>query len=103
MPRHKALTGAALLLALACSEPGKRITSAELGSDWPFTAEEAWVDCIRGAALVRVEGTTYALTGYARSRGYPAVDPVWMDHPEIPAPAKVDLGAVTERALALCE
>jgi hypothetical protein len=52
----------------------RTITRNEVGYKWPFDAGSGTVACDGGALLFRAGGTTYALTGDGRSRGYASVD-----------------------------
>lgn len=91
-----------MTLSGCLSEPGRAVTAAEYGDEWPFSVPSGRVDCRpSGSAVFVADGTTYALTGLAQSRGYADVGPIWLDNPKIPG-TKVSLGAITKDALELC-
>lgn len=75
----------------------KRMTSGTLvkyedfGDRWPFTVTKGYIDCVGRSAIFRAGLGEYALNGYARSRGYSPIDPIWRDDPSIPG-VKVNIG-----------
>lgn len=91
---------------MADPEPGE-VTREEYGEDWPLTVDEAKVRCEGAmAVVVEADGETYALNGVARQAGYPNVDPIWRDHPDVPDgmdPWKVNIGPLIDLGLELCE
>ena len=98
-----------LLLAsvlVSCGGSGVEVTRQQYGEAWPFTVDSAVVDCDAGGRAIvstkRPDVTgTWALTGAARSYGYPAVDPFWRDSPTIPG-TKVPLTQMIALALRQC-
>lgn len=95
-----------LLLALSgcgqSSSSGLEISKGEFGESWPFTVESGVVDCVDGqAAIFKTGGRSYQLNGFARSRGYAPIDPIWRENPEIPG-TKVNIGTMINLALKQC-
>ena len=86
---------------------GVSVTRAEWGDAWPFKVDSGTVDCVNslgngnGAAVFRYGGKTYALNGYAQSRGYMNLRPIWRDNPDIPG-TKIDIGPMIKLALGQC-
>lgn len=81
---------------------GLEVSKSEFGDSWPFTVEGGVVDCVDGqAAVFKVEGKTYQLNGFARSRGYAPIDPIWKDNPDIPG-TKISIGEMIRVALDRC-
>ncbi|SEM67324.1 DUF2511 domain-containing protein [Halomonas caseinilytica] len=84
------------------SMPGVMVTASEYGNDWPFTVDSGRVDCKPvDAAVFTHDGTAYQLNGAASQRGYPAIDPLWRENPDIPG-TKVSLGKMIDVALSQC-
>jgi hypothetical protein len=54
----------------------RTITRNELGYKWPFEMGTGTIACDGGALFFRTEGTTYALSRGAGTRGYPSVDKI---------------------------
>ena len=82
------------------------ITSAEDGKPWsgdlwPFTVSNGTLKCDRDAVIFVADGRTYAINGFARSRGFADVGPIWRDNTEIPG-TKINIGAVLDSGLDLC-
>jgi hypothetical protein len=102
----------AALLFLACSGgAGVEVSRSQFEGVWPFTVERGTVDCLDSLAAVFIhDGTIYALTGFAQTRGYVPLEPwtpIWLDDPELPPwpdgfRSKVYLGDITELALEQC-
>lgn len=86
---------------------GVSVTRAEWGDSWPFKVDSGTVDCVdslgnrSGAAVFIYGGKTYALNGYATSRGYTNIRPIWRDNPDFPG-AKIDIGPMIKLALDQC-
>jgi hypothetical protein len=104
--RHLWVVLAVSILA-GCGGSGVEVTRQQYGEAWPFTVERGVVDCdARGAALFQTRSPdvtgTWALTGFAQSRGYPPVDRFWRDNPRIPG-TKVPLTPITNLALQQCK
>lgn len=82
------------------------VTAEEFGEDWPFTVDSGRLSCrAPRQALFRADGRTYPLNGAASARamdhGYPALDRIWRDNPDIPG-TKISVGPMISRALELC-
>lgn len=94
------------VVGLAGCESGIKVTRAEYGDAWPFTVESGYLDCRDGyAALFRANGVEYQLNGFAASRGYAAIDPIWRDRNDNEPGGlqlKVNLGQLVDRALKEC-
>lgn len=81
---------------------GLEVSKPEFGDAWPFTVESGVVDCVDGqAAIFKHGGKVYQLNGFARSRGYAPIDPIWRDNPDIPG-AKVSISGMVRIALDRC-
>ena len=105
----------ALMLLSGCTggdgvEEGVELSREDFGDDWPFTIPKGYADCVRGnAAVFRVEldyddylDGTYALTGAAMSAGYPEINPIWRDNPNIEG-AKISIRPIIDIALEECD
>lgn len=88
------------------------ITKQELGDKWPFTYDSAELECFVDngikSPLVTVNGKRYGLTGFADNMygagNIDAINAVWLENKDYQGQGLyVDLGPVTNRALALCE
>lgn len=95
-----------LLLTLSgCAQSGNsglEVSKGEFGESWPFTVQSGIVDCVDGqAAVFKTGGRSYQLNGFARSRGYAPIDPIWRENPEIPG-TKVNIGRMIDLALQQC-
>lgn len=100
---RKIVAAVTLLVAGCIPAAGQKVTAEEYGEDWPFSVAEGRVDCRPSGALVFVaDGTSYALTGHAKTRGYTPVDGIWIDSSAIPG-TKVSLTSITNAAKALCD
>ncbi|MCE8025240.1 DUF2511 domain-containing protein [Billgrantia aerodenitrificans] len=78
------------------------VSRSEFGDTWPFTVESGVVACVDGqAAIFKSGGKSYQLNGFARSRGYAPIDPIWRDNPDIPG-TKVSIGEMIRIALERC-
>lgn len=90
-------------LGSSCSRAGVLVTRDSMGESWPLTVDQAHVECLDGRlAVVHANGMTYALNGTAKSRGYPAVDPIWRANPSIPG-TKISIGPLIDIALKQCK
>ena len=80
---------------------GVLATAGEYGDAWPLTVPGVRVELLAGcAAVVHTTTKTYALNGVAIRHGYPRIDPIWRDHPDIPG-LKVNIGPLLDLALSL--
>ena len=99
-----------LLFFVGCSEGGgqaaneTRISRDDYGSDWPFTVDSGVLNCEgAGAVYFTSEGTKYAVNGTARGASdAPDVDAIWADDPQMTG-LKINIGALIQDGLALCE
>lgn len=81
---------------------GLLVSRAQYGDRWPFTVESGYIDCDPpGAAIFRTDSLTYGLNGWAKSRGFADVRPVWRDNPTAPG-LKVNIGPMIDLALQQC-
>ena len=79
-----------------------RLKASDYGDVWPFTVESGVVECRKGMAVTfTANGTTYALNGTAQSSGYPRIDPIWKNNPQIPG-TKISVSYILQRGLDLC-
>jgi len=81
-----------------------RVTESEYGDKWPLTVDSGEIECIDDYFIVFhvTNGKTYALNGAATSRGFPEIDPIWRDNPNLPG-IKINIGPLIGRGLALCK
>ncbi len=105
---RKLLFGLLLASPLAIAAPPKLIDAESYGEAWPFTFEEAHLQCYPGKAVVVSDaetGRSYPLNGPATSKagqlGLEPLEQVWLDNPTIPG-TKVNVGPVIQEGLALC-
>ena len=83
--------GALVLTVAGCGAGGGSSTDGvvtreqfeERGLTWPLTVDEGELRCEDGAITITVDGTVYALTGFAKARGAQPIDPVWADDTEL--------------------
>lgn len=77
----KTLSTALLLsLLIACSNDTneKSVSRSEFGDRWPLSVEEGTVKCLSNGAVIFVAaGREYGVNGFAKSRGYQAIDIIW--------------------------
>ncbi|WKX74137.1 DUF2511 domain-containing protein [Streptomyces sp. XD-27] len=69
---------------------------------WPFTVDQGGLRCREGAVTFMVDGTEYALNGTAKKVGFPSVEPVWAEDPELGSGLRVSLSEVLEIGQRLC-
>ncbi|MCZ4099856.1 DUF2511 domain-containing protein [Streptomyces sp. H39-C1] len=70
---------------------------------WPFTVSSGRIRCALGKAVTfSANGQEYALNGLAKGQGYPEIDPIWRDDPNLGNGLKVDISEVLNAALAMC-
>ena len=79
------------------------MTASQFGQNWPLLVGSGYVDCLPvSTAVFKTGGVTYALNGFAVSKDYVDIDPIWKDHPELQG-MKADIGPLIDAALALCD
>ncbi|WP_417811042.1 DUF2511 domain-containing protein [Thalassospira alkalitolerans] len=89
-------------LLSACGAAGTEVSSDQFGKRWPFTVQKGIVDCKPPqSAIFITNGKSYQLNGSAMSAGYPPIDPIWRDNPEIPG-TKISLGEMIRLAREHC-
>lgn len=84
-------------ISISSSDVGKPWT----GQNWPFTVSKGTLACAADAVTFSANGTTYAVNGFASSRGYADIAPIWRDNASIPG-TKINIGAVLDPGLTLC-
>ncbi|KJS28389.1 MAG: hypothetical protein VR76_07610 [Pseudomonas sp. BRH_c35] len=97
-----------LVSPIALAGPPKLIDADSFGASWPFTFEEAHLQCYPGRAVVVSDaetGRSYPVNGAASSKagqfGLEPLDQVWRENTAIPG-TKVSVGPVIEVGLGLC-
>lgn len=85
----------------------RTVSRADLGDAWPLTVESGTLRCkpfLKDLHLLtfEAEGQVWALNGTAAGQGFPFIDPIWADNPEI-AGAKINIRPLLELAQSLCE
>jgi hypothetical protein len=89
-------------LLVGCGTSGREVSQQEFGAAWPFTVVRGHVDCVQGsAAIFKAGGTSYQLNGFATSRGYTRIDPIWRDNPNNPG-TKVPITPILSIAMERC-
>ncbi|WP_406277637.1 DUF2511 domain-containing protein [Embleya sp. NBC_00896] len=69
---------------------------------WPFTVDRATLQCLDGRSVTLLaDGRQYALNGAATQAGYPAVDPIRREDPNVPG-LRVDLATALSFGQSLC-
>lgn len=103
------LLGLLLAAPLALAAPPKLISAEDFGDAWPFTFEEAHLQCYTGRAVVVSDaetGRAYPLNGQAKAKaeqlGLDPLEQVWRKDPAIEG-AKANVGAFIEQGLGLCK
>jgi len=83
---------------------GVLVRAEDYGDRWPFSVPYGYADCVRGGSAVfrTPENRTFGITGLARSQGYPSVEPIWLDDPNIPG-AKIPTSEIIRTALDQCD
>ena len=82
---------------ISSADHGKRWS----GDLWPFTVSRGTLKCDRDAVIFVSDGQAYAINGFAGSRGFADVSPIWRDNTAIPG-TKINIGAVLDPGLDLC-
>lgn len=96
---------AAVLCLIGCG--GGNVSSDEFGADWPLTVDSGDLRCegsdgFGAVVLTDPDGNEYGVNGVALSQGYPPIDPIWKDNPEL-AGLKISIGPLIDRGLSLCK
>ncbi|WP_081194874.1 DUF2511 domain-containing protein [Halomonas sp. BC1] len=93
---------ASVFLVSGCSQSGQQVSASEYGEKWPFTVQSGRLDCVQGRAAIFIVGDKkYQLNGFAQSKGYQSITPIWRNNPDIPG-AKINIGEMTKLALEQC-
>lgn len=115
--------GAALVvavIAIGCSEGSSgvagdveddpaAVSRAEFGKAWPLTVDQGVLSCDgSGVIFTTPEGDEYGVNGTAKGLGYPEIDPIWKedrsyDLPGDGPPLRVDISALIDRGLEICQ
>jgi Protein of unknown function (DUF2511) len=84
-------------LILLPDQPGIEVNQSQYANHWPFEVEQARLRCEgKGAVILTVRGTDYAVNGMAASNRYRPIQAVIID-------PKIDIGPIISRGLTLCE
>lgn len=85
------------------------VFKCQYGKRWPLTVPQGIVACrdkpgtsVQNLTFFDPNGKEWALNGIASGSGYPKIDPIWRDDPDIPG-AKVDIGPLIDRAAGVCD
>jgi uncharacterized protein DUF2511 len=85
-------------LILLPNQPGGiEVDQGQYLNHWPFRVEQARLRCEgKGAVVLTVQGTDYAVNGLAASNRYRPIQAVVID-------PKIDIGPIISRGLTLCK
>jgi Protein of unknown function (DUF2511) len=84
-------------LILLPDQPGIEVNQSQYANHWPFEVEQARLRCEgKGAVILTVRGTDYAVNGMAASSRYRPIQAVVID-------PKIDIGPIISRGLKLCK
>ncbi len=61
------------------------VSRSEFRLVWPFSVGAGTIGCLSEAVVFRAGGVNYGLNDAARSRGFAAVDPLWLTHHVAPS------------------
>ena len=92
----------------AADDPGA-VSRAEFGADWPLTVDRGTLSCDGpGVVFTTDDGEEYAVNGTAKGSGYPGIEPIWREDPDLALddggpPLRVDISPLIDRGLELCE
>ena len=79
-------------LILLPDRPGIEVNQSQYANHWPFEVREARLRCEgKGAVILTVEGTDYAVNGMAASNRYRPIQAVILD-------PKIDFGPIISAA-----
>ncbi|MET1085858.1 MAG: DUF2511 domain-containing protein [Arthrobacter sp.] len=97
--------------AAVAKDPGL-LVSTTFGDKWPLKVPYVVAHCqgitvagrhLQVTTLDAPDGKTYAANGTAKDHGnYADIDPIWAPNPDVSG-LKIDMGPVTDAALALCK
>jgi hypothetical protein len=78
-------------------QPGIEVSQSQYANHWPFEVGQARLRCEgKGAVILTVGGTDYAVNGMAASNRYRPIQAVIID-------PKIDFGPIISRGLTLCK
>ncbi len=93
-------------------QPPLFIIQEDYGEKWPFTLPNGELECYHpGIVTFKANGTTYAVNGLAKSRGYAKIDDILKINPNIVPNqdglqdmgiVKMDIRNIINRGLELC-
>lgn len=103
-----------VLLAGCVSPSGLEVSRATwTDGEWPLTVEKGRIDCIevagtglKAAIFIDDKYRNWALNGVASSQGFgQKLEPIWKVDKTYPGgmTTRVNIGSMTNRALALCD
>lgn len=66
------------------NDPTVSVTRDEVGNDWPLTVDHGTVRFEPPGHVVFIapDGTEYAVNGFAKTKGYEDIAPIWRDDPD---------------------
>ena len=84
-------------LILLPDQPGIEVNQSQYANHWPFEVEQARLRREgKGAVILTLRGTDYAVNGMAASNRYRPIQAVIID-------PKIDFGPIISRGLTLCK
>lgn len=83
--------------------PGKVVSKADYGEQWPLTVPSGTLRCSgAGAVTIEVDGTVYAVNGTAMGlKRWPDVEKIWAPDPKTEG-LKISIGGLISDGLKLC-
>jgi hypothetical protein len=85
------------LILLPDQPEGIEVNQSQYAMHWPFEVEQARLRCEgKGAVIMNLRGTDYAVNGMAASNRYRPIQAVIID-------PKIDIGPIISRGLTLCK
>ncbi len=66
----------------------RKISKKSLRHDYPFTVDSGYICKKDGAIFFQAGNEKYAINGVAITKGYPLIDEIWADNPDIPGTKK---------------
>lgn len=82
------------------------ISEKTFAGTWPFVVAEGTIKCeayhhVSSVTFITTAGE-FAVNGIASGRGFPEIDPIWLDNDEIPG-AKIRISDIIKFGLSLCD
>jgi hypothetical protein len=92
-------------------QPPLLVTQEQYGDNWPFTVSQGYLECFPpGIITFKVNEKAYAVNSLATSRGYPKINAIWKDDPNLGVQSsnrqiltKVDITPIINMGLDLCK